>query len=141
LFHPAFPVVIFQSPKAGSTTVCKWFFAQVGLLDEALSHNRSVHRYENEVFKQDRQDYNARVLQALDRGVPAVKFVRDPYARAYSIFLAFSESLALRQEKSWSYKYRRKIIADLTGADVSPEFTFSFRQYLKWLASCATGHS
>jgi hypothetical protein len=134
LHHPEFPFVIFWSEKAACTTIVKWFFLQVGLLDQALAFNSWVHDYENKIYKAQAGYYEA--LQArLRAGVPCIKFVRDPYARAYSGYLELSRPLVLAGEAHWARKARAQLLADLIGTSAELEYAFSFRTYLRWLAT------
>jgi hypothetical protein len=50
LYHPALPVVLLWSPKAGCTVLTKWFFFQIGLLDKALCYHTSIHIYKGSIF-------------------------------------------------------------------------------------------
>jgi hypothetical protein len=95
LFDPSFPYILMWSQKAGCTTVVKWFFAQLGLLEEARAHSRWVHDYEGQVFKK-RQGYRKELAAALRSGeYTVVKVVRDPVVRAPSAFLVLAERGAL----------------------------------------------
>lgn len=132
LYHPSLPFVLLWSEKAACTTVVKWFFLQVGLLEEALAYRPWVHEYENQVFKAQ-PGYVESVLQALQSGVPAVKFTRDPFARAYSGYLEICRTAVVTVKGHWARPVRRRILRALLGTDVEIEYAFSFRQYVEWL--------
>jgi hypothetical protein len=133
LYHPSFPFVILWSQKAACTTVVKWFFLQLGLLDEALSYHPWIHQYEGNVFKR-RPGYLDDVHSALSRNIPVVKFVRDPYARAYSSYLSVCHAQAIGTDRHWVVAARQRIFHDLVGDESALEYAFSFRQFLEWLA-------
>lgn len=131
LWHADLPFVVLWSPKSGCTTVVKWFFHQLGLLDAAEKHHKWVHEYENKVFKAD-PGYLPGCCEALKAGRPVVKFVRDPAARAYSGYLEFC-SPRVPQDLGWQ-KLRRLALVHLTGSDSTDlECGFSFLQFLDWL--------
>ena len=135
LYHPDFPFVILWSEKSGCTTIAKWFFLQLGLLEEALAYDSWVHWYEIKVFKA-RPHYTHDLLNAVKQGAPVVKFVRDPFARAYSSYLTVCDPLSLGEAKHWTIDTRREIIKHLIGEGAgAEEYGFSFRQYLQWLVA------
>ena len=107
LFHEDFPLILLWSEKSGCTTLLKWFFYQLGLLDDALKHSDWVHDYENQVFKA-RDDYLLDLDRALDKQEkPVVKLVRDPYQRALSSYLSLTEKKD--GEEHWSIEVRRHV--------------------------------
>src|SRR5215813_12880764 len=85
LWHEAFPFVILWSEKSNCTAVAKWFFLQIGRLDEALAYSPWIHDFEIKVYKTG--DYIRRCVDAINSGAKVVKFVREPYARTYSGYL------------------------------------------------------
>lgn len=134
LYSEEFPFVIFWSEKSACTAVVKWFFRHLHLLDQALEFNSWVHDYENKVFKV-RDNYLVTAAAALRAGKPAIKFVRDPFARAFSGYLELSRPLILKSSNHWATRVRSRIIQDLGSKDAGIEYTFSFRAYLLWLAT------
>jgi len=133
LYHPGFPFVILWSEKAACTTVVKWFFLQTGLIEEALKYHPWVHQYEGSIFKK-RPGYLDDIYDALKRGTSVVKFVRDPFARAYSSYLSVCGAQSVENGRKWAVTARRKILKDMVGRRTVVEYAFSFRQYLLWLA-------
>ena len=130
LFHEDFPLILLWSEKSGCTTLLKWFFYQLGLLDDALKHSDWVHDYENQVFKA-RDDYLLDLDRALDKQEkPVVKLVRDPYQRALSSYLSLTEKKD--GEEHWSIEVRRHVRNYFYGTVGGP-YGFSYRQYLQWL--------
>jgi len=134
LYHPDFPFIILWSQKAACTTVVKWFFLQVGLLDEAQKYHSWVHRYEGDVFK-NRPTYIEDMYEAVKNGKPIVKFVRDPYTRAYSSYLSVCSAQSIGSDGHWTISSRQQIAGDLAGSASATEYAFSFRQFLQWLAA------
>lgn len=99
LYDPSFPYILFWSQKSGCTTVVKWFFAQLGLLEEALAYSNWIHDYEGQVFK-NRNGYRQDLAAALRNGKhKVVKVVRDPMARAPSSFLVLAERGAVHPKR------------------------------------------
>ena len=131
--HQDVPLVVFWSEKAACTTVAKWFFFQAGLLDEALKYHNWVHEYENQVFKA-RSSYVDECLRAIAAGKPAIKFVRNPYTRAYSGYLETCNRRVMHDTSHWSSQVRRRVLAYLGADPDEPEFTYSFNEFAHWLA-------
>lgn len=133
LHDPRLPFIILWSQKSACTTVVKWVFAQLGLLNEALAHHPWVHNYENEVFKA-RRGYMKECVGAIQSGKPVIKFVRNPYARAYSGYLETCGAHVLKPEPHWSKNVRVRVLRGLTGSDRLPELAYSFNQFARWLS-------
>ncbi len=92
LYSKEFPVMFFWSPKSGCTSLIKWFYFQLGILNEALDYDPWVHTYRMEVF-QKQNDYMRNAILTLHdtKDKEVYKLVRNPYTRAVSSFLfAFS---------------------------------------------------
>ncbi len=127
LYDPSFPYILFWSQKSGCTTVVKWFFAQLGLLDEALAYSNWIHDYEGQVFKK-RKFYRRELADALNAGThKAVKIVRDPMARAPSSFLVLAERGAILERRHhWSQDHWSLVNEWLTarGKPVEPGLSF-----------------
>src|SRR5437763_451410 len=84
LHNERMPFAFAWTPKAGCTSLTKWFFFQIGELDAALKHHPWVHRYRREIFEA-RRDYRTKWLEILSkRDKPVFKLVRNPYDRAIS---------------------------------------------------------
>lgn len=140
LWSPEFPLIIMWSEKSACTTVVKWFFFQLGLLDEALSHSSLVsnypwvHDYENEVYKKKDAYLTDLAKQVVD-GKKVIKFARDPLARAYSSYLETCRSHILDEDRQTVMRdARQSILKYLTGeCEKNLEYTYSFFQYLDWL--------
>src|SRR3990167_7963600 len=88
MWHPDLPFIVLSSQKAAATVTARWVFLQLGLLTDAMSKKslRHTHQFRMNVF-QKRPNYMRDLINAVRRGTPVIKFVRDPYARAYSIYL------------------------------------------------------
>ena len=74
------------SAKGGCTLAVKWFFYQLGLLDEALEYSSWIHHYRVRVFCHSEQ-YREGVQRAARGGFRYIKVVRNPYQRAVGSFL------------------------------------------------------
>ncbi len=82
-------LAIFWSAKSASTFVLKWFFYQLGLLDEVLKYHHFPHKYRQKIFMHSseyQQAVNA-FIKSRGRGYYKVKVVRDPYERAVSSYI------------------------------------------------------
>lgn len=86
-FHKEFPIILLWSEKSGCTSLSKWFFFQIGLLEKAMMYNPWIHQYEFDIYKKN-DDYYIEVMEnLLSREKKVYKLVRDPYKRAVSSFL------------------------------------------------------
>lgn len=133
LYHPDFPFIILWSEKAGCTTVVKWFFRHINVLDDALTYSNWVHDYENSVFKRE-EKYVDLLKHAISKKTPIVKFVRDPYARTFSGYLELCKLQNFNKKNHWANDVRRSVMKGIAGFEADPEYGFSFFQYLKWLS-------
>lgn len=87
-YEKEFPLILFWSPKSGCTTLIKWFFFQIGLLQKAIDYNSSVHLYRVDIYEQQ-ENYKLKIKEQLMADKKDVyKLVRNPYNRAVSSFLA-----------------------------------------------------
>jgi hypothetical protein len=128
LHHKDMPVAFLWTPKAGCTSLIKWFFFQIGVLDAALALHAFVHVYREQVFMK-REGYFLEGLELMLAGeVPVIKLVRDPYARAVS---SFAQVLKLHDHPKidWPRKLRRRILDRL--GEAAPESALSFHQFLR----------
>jgi hypothetical protein len=131
LYHPDFPFIILWSHKAACTPVAKWFFLQIGMLNEDMLKGVRVHFFERTYKSQPGYLENLCAELKLGRK-PVIKFVRDPYARAYSSYLEICSDSVLNPNY-WGFRTRQQIISDLAGSAHSIDYTFSFCDYLHWL--------
>lgn len=134
LHHKDFPFVIMWSEKAGCTSIVKWFFWHLGLLDEAIKHHPWVHNYENEKFK-SRSGYVHDCIKAIEGGKPVIKFVRNPYRRTFSGYLELCSPKITQGAAHWTKQWRRQVVSHLTGYTDELEYGFSYRQYVDWLTA------
>ncbi|MEQ9315283.1 MAG: hypothetical protein RLN72_05480 [Henriciella sp.] len=134
LHHKDFPFVVMWSEKAGCTSLVKWFFWHVGLLDSALEHHPWIHNYENEKFK-SRSGYVQECIKVIEAGKPVIKFVRNPYRRTFSGYLELCNPKVAQNGPHWTKTWRRQIVSQLTGYAQEVEYGFSFRQYVNWLTA------
>lgn len=123
-YHKDFPVVLFWSQKSGCTSLLKWFFFQIGVLDEATAYNPWPHYYEFEVYKSP--EYKEELTRCLlTQQKETLKLVRDPYRRAVSQFLILSSAKGNPQwEKEWEK------VRDFFYQDKGSKKGISFKQFL-----------
>jgi hypothetical protein len=139
-YHENVPFIVCWAQKAGCTTILKWFLYHAGLLNEAMQYPpnpgsvRSIHKFEIEAFKA-RPGYTDELVENLRSNYPIVNFVRCPYERAFSSYMAIhNPNLAVYPDWQTPYqKIRRNILDGLYGSSVSIEYPLSFQDYLVWL--------
>ncbi|WP_157961896.1 sulfotransferase family 2 domain-containing protein [Acuticoccus kandeliae] len=131
LYDPSFPYIILWSQKSGCTTVVKWFFAQLGILDEAFAHSPWIHDYESRVFKR-REGYQRELLAALKSGShKVVKVVRDPMVRAPSAFLVLAEKGAIiKHRRHWVQDHWALVDEWLASRGLDPAEGINFLEHL-----------
>lgn len=125
------PVAFLWTPKAGCTSLVKWFFFQTGELDAALAHHPFVHVYRQDVFMK-RDGYFMEGLGLMLAGeVPVIKLVRDPHDRAVS---SFAQVLKLQGNPTgdWTRKLRTRILRKI--GETAPPGCLSFHQFLRGVA-------
>jgi hypothetical protein len=132
LHHPEMPVAFLWTPKAGCTSLVKWFFFQTGVLDAARAHHAFVHVYRQDVFMK-RDGYFLEGLDLMLAGkIPVIKLVRDPYVRAVS---SFAQVLMLQRSPAgdWTRKLRACILKKI--GEIAPPDCLSFHQFLRGVAA------
>lgn len=133
LYHPDLGIIIYSSPKSASTVTTAIFFQAIGELDNALELSNFVHKYEHKIYKKS-DGYKQSVVDAVKCQTPVIKFVRDPLARALSMYLELTRPGAIdatKDAKPWFYDYRRRITREIHGTD-DPYYGFSFWEFLDW---------
>jgi hypothetical protein len=129
-WHPAVPVVLLWSEKAGCTSLLRWFLGQTGDLEEAERYSDWIHDWEFDVMKA-RDGYDRELARRLEAGTPVFKLVREPFARAVSQYLMM---LTLSDESGhFTVPIRRQVREFVHGTADTVE-TFSFIEYLTWLS-------
>ena len=134
LYDPAFPAVVMWSEKSACTVTVRWFFHHIGRLDEAVARHIWVHVWENEVFKAA-PGYLDACAAAIRDGRPVIKFVRNPYTRAFSGFLETCRPRTLTELEHWSAVTRAEVVAHLFGAGADAATPYSFNQFAGWLSA------
>lgn len=123
-YHKDFPVVLFWSQKSGCTSLLKWFFFQIGVLDEAMAYNPWPHYYEFEVYKSP--EYKEELIHCLlTEQKETLKLVRNPYKRAVSQFLILSSS---KGNPYWEKEWEK--IHEFFYQDRGSKKGITFKQYL-----------
>ncbi len=133
LWRQGFPFLVLTAPKAGSSVVAKWFFWQLDLLEEALRFDGRVHRYEALVHLKQ-PGYARAVTRAAAAGTPAIRFLRDPAARAYSAYLELCRDFLDKEPDHWAARARRQALQRLHGKGVNFDHSYSFVDHVTWLS-------
>jgi hypothetical protein len=132
LHHPRVPFAVAWTPKAGCTSLTKWFLFHTGDLTEALQHAKWIHRYRIEVFEA-RDGYGAELLDLVSTGSkPLFKLVRNPYDRAVSSFL---HVLAAMEQRRLNRGRRLPLRAQAMFTEAGFGTAISFRQFLETMKS------
>jgi hypothetical protein len=88
LYHENFPIILFWNPKCGCTSLIKWFYHQIGHLQNALEYSKWVHEYREQIFERQ-PNYQKKLHNEILYGKKdRYKLVRNPYKRAVSSYLA-----------------------------------------------------
>lgn len=100
LYKKEFPLLFFWSPKSGCTTLIKWFFFQIGILQTAIGYNPWIHFYREEVYEKQENHKLEIIKQLLDNKNKkyVYKLVRNPYNRAVSSFFALFANEHIRNQ-------------------------------------------
>jgi hypothetical protein len=125
-YHRNFPLILFWSQKSGCTSLAKWFFYQIDLLQTALNYHPFIHNFEYEIYKSTLA-YNIRLSVALrDKQKETFKLVRNPFRRAVSSFVSLIAPPYVENEE---WKPIRKFLYQ---NENSPK-GISFKQFLYYL--------
>lgn len=124
------PFILLWSEKAGCTALLTWFLHHAGHLDEASNYGRWVHHWEIDVMRK-RPRYLERLRDRILDGVPVYKLVRNPFDRAVSSYLTLLEFPD--DAEHLTIPMRAAVRRLVYGRDDVP-YSFSIRQYLRWLA-------
>jgi hypothetical protein len=136
--HESLPFAIAWTPKAGCTSLAKWFLFQTGDLAKALEYHNWIHRYRVEVF-QRRHGYKTELAEIITRhSKPMFKLVRNPYDRAVSSFLAVLDAMEERRLKRGRHL---PLVARGLLVEAGCGTTISFRQFLEALRSADLKHN
>ena len=74
------------TPKCACTTVCKMFFSEIGLLDEALDFHPFIHQYRQRVYE---PKHPILTNYFNDKNILKFKVVRNPYRRVVSSYVHY----------------------------------------------------
>jgi hypothetical protein len=98
LFHKDFPIVFFWNPKCGCTSLIKWFYYQVGVLEEANKYAEWIHSYRESIYENQPNHLIDIKDELLDGNKKIYKLIRNPYRRAVSsYFTALAEPKIMNQ--------------------------------------------
>lgn len=118
-------IALLWAAKSASLFSVKWFFAQKGLLDEALDFHPFVHNYRIKVYRYT--DEYRRSLSAFMKDpndFTVIKIVRHPLKRTVSSYVHTNK-----------FNYADKQIAKLLDREINRKKRFSFREYIRYLGS------
>lgn len=116
-------IALMWVPKAGATFGVKWFFAQTGLLEEAIQYHKFVHYYRDDLYR-----YSS--LNRISLGdflkrpdeYSVIKIVRHPLKRAVSSYI-----------HAVKFKFAYQELSRLLGRPVDQDRGFSFREFVSYL--------
>lgn len=139
LWAPDFPFLLLWSHKAASTALAQWFFAHIGSPqlreggpDAARRYaGLGIHAYQFGTHCRS-PEYLRHCRRALEGGLPVIKFVRDPAARAFSGFLATRRGVVLARPEFWGARVSRQVLA--WKGDTRVDGAYSFADFIEWMA-------
>lgn len=127
LVREGFPVVCCWSPKAGCSTVLKWFLQHNGELEEARRYSDWIHVYRvDRLFGQPGYEQLCRRAVRSDR-FRVIKVIRDPAQRAVSAYLHY-----LRVEQQ-DWQGSRMLATWKAEHDLGSQEGCSFHQFLQFI--------
>lgn len=85
LLNPAERLLSIWSPKSACTVVLVWHLSRMGALKAALDYHRWPHSYRVSVLEQG-QTHSAAAKRYIRSDYTVVRFVRDPFKRAVSMY-------------------------------------------------------
>jgi len=122
-----FPVICCWSPKAGCSTLLKWFLQHNGELEEARRHGEWIHAYRiDRLFQEPGYEQLCRRAVRSDR-FRVIKVIRDPAQRVVSAYLHYLRV----EQQDWQGS---KMLAQWKvehGLESQPGC--SFRQFLRFI--------
>ncbi|RLC96936.1 MAG: hypothetical protein DRI46_13415 [Chloroflexi bacterium] len=130
VYSGPYRLAVMWSAKAGCTFAIKWFFAQVGLLEEALGYARWPHQYRVEVYSRQ-PGYRESLVDLPELGPRALKFVRDPHDRTVSSYLS-----VCGQINRLTHPPYQRLIADISGylgRSLGDGDSLTFREFVDYL--------
>lgn len=133
LFDHNKKIVLMWSAKAGCTFVCKWFFAQMNLLDAALYYNKWVHLFRDEVYYRS-ESYIKNLPDVLNGEFKVIKVVRNPFARAVSSYIT-GLAQAVNRDADPAHERVKKELEAFLKRSLGENESFSFREYVDYLTS------
>lgn len=122
LYSKAHDLALLWSAKAGCTFAVKWFFFQVGRLNEALSYDAWIHNYRDHFC--GAKEYGEEIEGICARETRVVKVVRNPYERAVSSYL-----MAVRAG------YENECLAHFLKRPVNNNEGISFHEFVDYLGT------
>jgi hypothetical protein len=126
-------IVLMWSAKAGCTFFCKWFFAQMNLLDAALYYHPWVHLFREEVYYKS-DGYVKNLHEVLNGDFTVIKVVREPFARAVSSYFTALHQI-VNKEGFVAHDKVKKALEKFLKRPLSANETLSFREFVHYLGA------
>jgi len=130
LCHEKFPLILFWSPKSGCTSLIKWYFFQLGLVQEEIQKNAQWYFWS----KYLPNNYNRQhvIKQILEGKKDKYKLVRNPYKRAVSSFL-FTLNAGFDPQRRFRLHKEFEKITNMFNNDKTDVNGMSFKQFLYYI--------
>ncbi len=126
-------IVVMWSAKAGCTFLCKWFFAQMNLLDAALYYHPWVHFFREEVYYRS-DGYIKNLHKVLNGDFTVIKIVRDPFARAVSSYFTALHQI-VNKEGFIAHEKVKESLKKFLKRSLSINESLSYREFVDYLTS------
>jgi hypothetical protein len=133
LYSPDHNLAVFWSAKAGCSFAAKWFFFQINQLEAARACSSWIHDYRARVFYRQ-EGYYEKLNLLLEPEVKKIKFVRNPWDRVVSAYLAYCEAL---YQGAKLPPYHRQVISEISTVLNRPlgnDAGFTFREFVRYLS-------
>lgn len=131
LFSKQHNLALLWSAKAGCTFALKWFLYQVGMLETSRFYSSWIHKFRVNVFYES-EEYKNYLADIFCPETKVIKFVRNPYSRAVSAYLAYCQAAYSGDTSHQSVLNQISYFCDRS---ITPTSTFSFREFVSYLSS------
>lgn len=118
-------LALLWTPKAGCTSMVKWFFHHMDLLEEAKRYHPFVHRYRLQCFQKNQ--IQRRLVQKFSRNssdYTVIKAVRNPLSRVVSSFI-----------HCLKHKILHKEMQSFLNQSDAVDLKYTFREFVSYLAT------
>jgi len=132
LYADQFPLIMFWSHKSGCTTLMKWFYHQLGMLDHITREGRTVHDFQSMYYADSHQWDRLEHELCVKKSKRVFKLVRNPYTRAVSSFLMLSNKTMAENKQFYLHGEWAKIRKFFYGDEHEPR-GITFKQFLLYV--------